>query len=99
MLVSVAEVAERYEVGEVVVIRADQYDLGETRRRILAHLREHGALTPKAIAEALELGHETVKKSCQRMATDEQLGTDGDGAYYTLSPPSPASLARGTAGT
>jgi hypothetical protein len=77
---------------------AEEYDLGETRRRILAHLREHGAATPKTIADALALGHETVKKSCQRMAADDQLGTDGEGAYYTLSLPSPLSPGQGQEG-
>jgi hypothetical protein len=68
-----------------------EYELGETRRRILAHLRENGAATPKVIAEALRLDHENVKKACQRMANDEQVATDGSGAYSYLSLVSPVS--------
>jgi hypothetical protein len=67
---------------------ADEYEVGETRRRILVHLREHGAATPKVIADALEIEHETAKKTLQRMAHDEQVGTDGSGTYYPLSPAS-----------
>lgn len=54
-------------------------------------MRSKGAATPKTIAEALNLDHENVKKACQRMAHDDQLGTDGSGAYYDLSPESPTS--------
>ena len=32
-----------------------------------------------------------MKKTCQRMALDEQLGTDGSGTYYYLSRVSPVS--------
>lgn len=70
---------------------AEEYELGITRRRVLVHLRENGPATPKAIADELELEHETVKKTCQRMASDEQLVTDGTGTYYYLSPASPVS--------
>ena len=66
--------------------------LGETRRLILAHLREAGPATPKAIAEALEIDYENVKKTCQRMAHDDQLQTDGSGVYSYPSPLSPVSL-------
>ena len=45
----------------------------------------------KAIADALNLEHETVKKTCQRMFADEQLGTDGTGTYHYVSPASPVS--------
>ena len=70
---------------------AEEYELGTTRRSILVHLRENGPASPKTIAEALGLEHETVKKTCQRMAADEQVGTDGTGTYYYLSPASPVS--------
>jgi hypothetical protein len=66
-----------------------QYELGETRRRILVHLRDNGPAAPKAIAEALGFDHENVKKACQRMANDGQVETDGSGVY---SYPSPMSL-------
>jgi hypothetical protein len=71
---------------------ADEYEVGETRRKILAYLRENAPATPKTIAEKLGIEYENVKKACQRMARDEQLGTDGSGAYYHLSPVSPVSL-------
>jgi hypothetical protein len=68
-----------------------EYELGETRRRIRAHLRENGPATPKAIAEALGIDHENVKKACRRMADDDQIRTDGSGVYSYLSPASPLS--------
>jgi hypothetical protein len=71
---------------------AEEYELGDTRRHILVYVRENGPATPKTIAEALKLDHENVKKACQRMARDDQLGTDGSGAYQALSPESPESL-------
>jgi hypothetical protein len=67
---------------------AEEYELGVTRRRVLVHVRESGPAKPLAIAEALDLEHENVKKACQRMARDGQLGTDGTGIYYYLSPAS-----------
>jgi hypothetical protein len=65
-----------------------EYELGETRRRILVYLRENGPGTPKAIAEAIGLDYENVKKACQRMANDDQIATDGSGVYSYLSPES-----------
>jgi hypothetical protein len=65
---------------------ADEYTLGATRRALAQHLREHGQSTPKLVAAALDLEHELVKKTLRRMASDEQIGTDGQGAYYHLSP-------------
>jgi hypothetical protein len=70
---------------------AVEYELGETRRRILAHLRERGPATPKAIAEAVGIDHENAKKVCQRMARAGQTETDGSGVYSYLSPTSPLS--------
>ena len=70
---------------------AQEYELGTNRRRILVHLRDNRPAMPKTIAEALNLEHETVKKACQRMFVDEQLGTDGTGTYHYLSPVSPVS--------
>jgi hypothetical protein len=64
---------------------ADEYTVGETRRQILAYLREHGPAAPKQIADALGLDYELVKKTLQRMARDEQIGA-ANGTYYTLSP-------------
>jgi predicted ArsR family transcriptional regulator len=80
---------------------AEQYEVRATRRKILIYLHEHGQATPKQIADELGLDHENVKKACQRMARDEQVGTDGDGAYYHLSPlsPSPPEGDGGTGGT
>jgi hypothetical protein len=71
---------------------AEEYELGDTRRRILAHLRENGPATPKAIAEELQIEHNAAKQACSRMARDGQLGTDGSGAYSYPSPLSPVSL-------
>jgi Winged helix-turn-helix DNA-binding len=68
---------------------AEEYELGDTRRRILAHLRDKGPATPKTLAEALGIEHNAAKQACSRMARDGQLGTDGSGLYYDLSPVSP----------
>lgn len=65
---------------------AEEYELGDTRRRILVHLRENGPATPKAIAEQLQIEHDAAKQACLRMAKDGQLGTDGSGVYSYLSP-------------
>ena len=70
---------------------AEEYELGETRRRILVHIRENGPATPKTIAEALQIEHDAAKQACSRMARDGQLGTDGSGVYSYLSPVSPVS--------
>ena len=70
---------------------AEEYELGDTRRRILHHLRENGPATPKAIAEELRIEHDAAKQACLRMARDGQLGTDGSGVYSYLSPLSPVS--------
>jgi hypothetical protein len=65
---------------------ADEHTLGETRRAIAAYLRQHEPTKPKALAAALKLDHALVRQTCKRMAEDEQVGTDGKGAYYSLSP-------------
>ena len=60
---------------------AAEWALSETRRKLLAALREQGALTPKALADYTDIAHETAKKSLQRMALDGQVETAGGGAY------------------
>jgi hypothetical protein len=70
---------------------AEEYELGGTRRRILAHLRENGARSPKQLTDELHLDHDTVRQTVSRMARDEQIGSDGQGSYYHLSQPSPLS--------
>ncbi len=63
---------------------AEDYTLGPTRRSILQLLRVGPTfgMTPKAIAEKLEIDHELIKKTCQRMVDDDQLDTDGAGHYF-----------------
>lgn len=68
---------------------AEDYALHDTRRTVLQLLREQDGLTPKAIADTLALDYELVKKTVQRMVTDQQLDTDGAGHYF---PPVPMSL-------
>ena len=72
--------------------------LPETRARIVAYLQTVAAATPKQIADALEVDHELVKKTCRRMVDDGQLDTDGAGRYF-LSPVSPCPPSPGTPGT
>ena len=46
---------------------------------------ERTYLTPAAIAKEIEGANpDNVKKTCQRMASDEQVGTDGKGGYYAF---------------
>lgn len=73
---------------------ADEYELGEQRRRVLHLLRDEGPMRPKAIAQALDIDHEHAKKTCQRMLGDDQLDTDGTGIYFVpgYAPLSPLSL-------
>ncbi len=59
--------------------------LSRTRRAILAHLHEHGGATPKQLAEALGIDHNTVKQRCWRMAKDGQLD-QADGIYTPVTP-------------
>jgi hypothetical protein len=67
---------------------ANEHQLGDTRAAILAHLRDCGPAGPTAIAEALSLNRETVKKTCQRMADDGQLSALVGGRYDAPSPTS-----------
>jgi hypothetical protein len=60
---------------------AGDYEMGDTRRDIMRYLRTAGSSTPKAIAEGLELNHNTVKVTVGRMSRDGQLATDGRGGY------------------
>lgn len=68
---------------------AGDYALGDTRQRILRHLRSVGAATPKEITEALGLNHNTAKVNCKRMTDDGQIDTDGNGHYFPVQPVTP----------
>jgi hypothetical protein len=61
---------------------ADDYTLGDTRRRILQHVRDQGACTPTTSAKALGLNLNTAKGTLRRMANDGQLDTDNKGHYF-----------------
>lgn len=65
---------------------AADHQLGDTRAAILAHLRDSGPAGPTAVAEALGVNRETVKKTCQRMADDGQLATLIGGRYDAPNP-------------
>jgi len=68
---------------------ASDYDLADTRRRILDLLRQGGPMRPKQLATALDQDYELVKKTVQRMVNDDQLDTDGQGHYFPISPVPP----------
>jgi hypothetical protein len=73
--------------------------VADTRAAILRGLRQQGPATPKAIADALDLDHELVKKTVRRMAEDGQLDTDGRGTYLLPVPAvplSPPAVAQGS---
>lgn len=71
---------------------ASDYALGDTRRRILDHLRDHGPARPKVLADALDIAPDTVRQTVHRMVQDGQLDTDGQGLYMAPVPPSHLSL-------
>lgn len=68
---------------------ASDYELSDTRRRILELLRTDGAMTPKHVADALDIPHETAKKTCRRMSETGQIDTDGSGTYSAPMSPVP----------
>ncbi|MEU6409649.1 AAA family ATPase [Microbispora sp. NPDC046933] len=59
----------------------EDHTLSDTRAAILRHVRANPGDTPKAIADAIGLGYDNVKKTCQRMASDGQLCVDAAGRY------------------
>src|SRR5206468_5458508 len=59
----------------------DEHALTDTRATILRWLRGNGPATPKAIAEGTGQGHDSVKKTCQRMLADALLTADAGGRY------------------
>lgn len=88
-----AEHALRFDRGRWTLLDgpAGDYALSETRRRVLEAVRV-SAMRPKELADALELDHELVKKTVQRMVNDDQLDTDGSGLYFPPRTMSPLSL-------
>lgn len=60
---------------------ASDHALHDTRLAVLRHVRENPGSTPKAIAEATGIERESVKKTCQRMATNGQLQVSPGGRY------------------
>ncbi len=72
---------------------AADWTLGDTRQRILRHVREHGPATPSQLAEALGIEANTAKSTAWRMAKDNQLDT-AEGRYFDpLQPATPATHA------
>jgi hypothetical protein len=62
---------------------AVDHTVTDTRAAILAHLREHGSTTPKALADATGIKPNTVKVNLKRMAeaSPPQVLNDGKGLY------------------
>jgi hypothetical protein len=71
---------------QLIGLAAD-LDITDTRRKILAWIREHPGDRPAAIAIGTGLNKELIKKTAVRMANDSQLDTDHQGRYF---PPAPA---------
>lgn len=44
---------------------AEEYEVSESRRRILVHLREYGPRSPKQLADELGLDHDAVRQTGQ----------------------------------
>jgi hypothetical protein len=70
---------------------ASDYRLGDTRHRVLAHIRDQGSATAKQLADVLHIKHDTARQTVKRMADAGQLDTDGRGTYFEpgLSPVTP----------
>ncbi|WP_224389129.1 winged helix-turn-helix transcriptional regulator [Pseudonocardia sp. ICBG1293] len=66
---------------------AEDYQLRDTRAKILRHLRDHPGRKPKQIADALALDAATVRQTCRRMAADHQLITTVTGEYRATETP------------
>jgi hypothetical protein len=62
---------------------AVDYTVSDTRALILQALRSGGAMRPRQLATALDQDYELVKKTVRRMADDGQVGTDGNGLYFS----------------
>jgi hypothetical protein len=70
----------------------EDHSLSDTRAAIVRHVRQHPNSTPKAIAEAVAMSYETVKKACKRMAVDGLLCVDAAGRYRLPGTQSPESV-------
>lgn len=81
------------EIGTWVLLDgpASDYELGDTRHRIIEVVRDDEGINPKAIAERLEMRDDTVRQTVRRMVDAGQLDTDGEGRYFLppLSPVTP----------
>ncbi|TCN25891.1 hypothetical protein EV642_1691, partial [Kribbella sp. VKM Ac-2500] len=53
-----------------------------TRAAVLAYLRKVPGASPKEISDALGEDRESVRKTCTRMAADDQLRRTPAGRYY-----------------
>lgn len=60
---------------------AEDYQLADTRRAILRYVRRHPGARPKAISTAIGVRYETVKRTCARMAGDNQITSNRAGGY------------------
>lgn len=60
--------------------------MGDTRRKILEHIRANEGDSPAQVSQALSLPSATVRQTMRRMVDDDQLGTDGDGRYFLSEP-------------
>ncbi len=66
---------------------AEHHALSSTRAAITRYLRQNPATGPAGIAEGTGIARETVKKTCQRMASDGQLCADASGSYRLVGTP------------
>jgi hypothetical protein len=57
------------------------------RAAIVRHVRNNPGSTPKGIADAIGISHDTAKKTCQRMSSDGQLTADAGGRYRAADDP------------
>jgi hypothetical protein len=69
---------------------ASDYDVSDTRRAILAAVREHEGIGPKQIAEATGISYDVVRQLVRKMVDTGHLDTDGNGRYSIPFTPFPA---------
>jgi hypothetical protein len=77
--------------------------LTDERRTVLAAVTAAPGIGPKALSEQTGMTHDNARQILRRMATDQQLDSDGQGRYYTpqntLSQVSPLSQLTGMSDT
>lgn len=68
---------------------AVDHTLSGTRAVVLAYLREHPGATPKEVSDGTGQDRSLVRRTCARMADDQQLRRTVNGRYFPADTPDP----------